>query len=266
MQARDVQLLLAKSNYYSGAIDGDLGPKTRRGIEIVESNGGHDWSRWSERRRMVAAAQAILAAMGYEPGAIDGLFGHNTREALTAFHTEQATGAKPVLARVPQAPVPGAAHVWPRQADMERVFGARGSSEATAGQCNLPFPFIIAWNTSQRVSRFSCHRKVAGAFTRIFADAARHYGEARFRQLRLDRFGGCFNDRAMRGGTRPSTHAYGVAVDLDPENNQLRWGRDRAAFARSDYDPFWKIVEAAGLVPLGRVANMDWMHFQAARL
>ena len=266
MQVRDIQGLLARANYYSGAIDGDLGPQTRRGIEIVGRNGGHDWSGWSQKRRMVAAGQAILAAMGYEPGAIDGLFGHNTREALTAFQTEQATGARPVIERAAQRSEPTASVVWPRQADMERVFGRRGSSEATAGQCDLPFPFVIAWNTTQRVSRFACHRKVAGTFTRVFADAARHYGEARFRQLRLDRFGGCFNDRAMRGGTRPSTHSYGAAVDLDPENNQLRWGRDRAAFARSDYDAFWSIVEAAGLVPLGRVANMDWMHFQAARL
>lgn len=266
MQPKDIQQLLSKAKYYTGAIDGDLGPATRRGIEIVERNAGGWPGDWSDQRRMIAAGQTILAAMGYEPGVIDGLWGHNTREALTAFNTEQITGKRPVIERNPVSGEPTESVVWPRQADMQRVFGAPGSSEATAGQCDLPFPFIIAWNTSQRVNRFACHRKVAGTFTRVFADAAKHYGEARFRQLRLDRFGGCYNNRAMRGGTRPSTHAYGAAVDLDPENNQLRWGRDRASFARPEYDAFWKIIEAAGLVSLGRVANMDWMHFQAARL
>ena len=265
MQVRDIQQLLAKANYYSGAIDGDPGPATWRGIQTVERNAG-GWPRnWSDRRRMIAAGQTILAAMGYEPGAIDGLWGHNTREALTTFQTEHITGNRPVIERTPEREAPKQSVVWPRQADMPRVFGPPGSSDATAGQCNLPFPFIIAWNTSQRVSRFACHRLVAGAFTRVFADAARHYGEAEFRRLRLDRFGGCFNNRAMRGGTRPSTHAFGVAVDLDPENNQLRWGRDRATFARPEYEPFWRIVESEGLVSLGRVANFDWMHFQAAR-
>lgn len=265
MQVRDAQQLFAKANYYKGAIDGDRGPATLRAIDIIERNAG-GWPRWSDQRRMVAAAQVVLDAMGYEPGVIDGLFGHNTREALTAFQTEHATGVRPTVERTPQAPEPGSAVVWPRQREMESFFGPRGARDATAGQCDLPFPFIIAWNTSQRVSRFSCHARVATAFTSIFAEAAQHYGEVQFRRLRLDRFGGCFNDRAMRGGSQPSTHAFGAAVDLDPENNQLRWGRDRAAFARNDYDPFWAIVEAHGLVSLGRVANMDWMHFQAARL
>jgi len=55
-------------------------------------------------------------------------------------------------------------------------------------------------------------------------------------------------------------------VDLDPGRNQLKWGRDRAVFARPEYEPFWQIVESEGLVSLGRAKNFDWMHFQAARL
>ncbi len=61
-------------------------------------------------------------------------------------------------------------------------------------------------------------------------------------------------------------HAWGIAVDLDPERNPLRWGRDRASFAASAYEPFWTIVEAAGAPSLGRACNRDWMHFQFGRL
>ena len=126
----------------------------------------------------------------------------------------------------------------------------------------MPFPFVIAWDASQRIETFACHRDVADQLTSIFAEAARRYGEKEFRRLRLDRFGGCFNHRQMRGGSRLSTHSWGVAVDLDPERNQLKWGRDRAAFAAPAYEPFWAIVEDHGAVSLGRVRNFDWMHFQ----
>ena len=266
MQVRDAQVLLAKAGYYQGAIDGDAGPMTQRAVARVEQNGPHDWAGWPLSRRLIAAGQAILAAMGYEPGAIDGYWGPNTREALTDFQTEQVTGKRPELEREPKKEAPPASIDFPRQRDMEVFYGPAGSAAATAGRCELPIPFVIAWNKDQRVTGFSCHRKVAAPMTAIFAEAVQHYGEDRYRRLRLDLFGGCFNDRNMRGGSRKSTHAYGAAVDLDPEHNRLRWSADRAAFARSDYDAFWKIVEGYGGVSLGRAADMDWMHFQFARL
>jgi hypothetical protein len=61
-------------------------------------------------------------------------------------------------------------------------------------------------------------------------------------------------------------HAYGVAIDFDSEHNQMRWGSDRARFAKSDYDAWWGYWEEAGWVSLGRERNYDWMHVQATRL
>jgi peptidoglycan hydrolase-like protein with peptidoglycan-binding domain len=266
MNVQDVQALLAQARYYRGRIDGDLGAATRRAIDIVRRNGGFDWAAWPEARQAVAAGQVILAAQGFEPGGIDGLAGHNTREALRGWRYAQANDTREVIDRVERAAPPPGAGRWPRHAEIEQRFGRAGGVEATAGTCVLPFPFPIAWNLVESVAHFSCHRSVAAAFQSVFAEAARHYGEAEYRRLRLDLYGGCFNNRNMRGGTRKSTHAYGAAVDLDPERNQLRWGRDRAAFARPEFNAFWSIVEAQGLVSLGRAADMDWMHFQAVRL
>ena len=67
----------------------------------------------------------------------------------------------------------------------------------------------------------------------------------------------------MRGSsTTTSTHAWGVAVDVDPERNQLRWDKSRAKLALPEYEPWWKIVESYGATSLGRRRNYDWMHFQ----
>ena len=99
----------------------------------------------------------------------------------------------------------------------------------------------------------------------VLTRVLQHYGYERIKELRLDRWGGCYNERKKRGGTEWSTHAWGIAMDYDPERNRLTWGRDRAAFARPEYDRWWGFWEEEGWVSLGRVANFDWMHVQAAR-
>lgn len=154
----------------------------------------------------------------------------------------------------------------PRERDVPQVFGPAAGAACTAGRCILPFAFPLAWDEAQKVQSFACHTLVASHLTSIFAQAATQYGEADFRRLRLDRFGGCFNHRAKRGGASLSMHSWGIAVDLDPLRNQLRWTHDRASFAGPDYLAFWKIVEAHGAISLGRVRDFDWMHFQFAAL
>lgn len=155
---------------------------------------------------------------------------------------------------------------WPTQAQVRQFYSEPGSPACTAGMVNLAYPMRVAWDKSQIIRRFRCHEKVAGTFERVFSRALDAYGLAEIQRLGLDLFGGCYNFRPMRGGNNWSMHSWGIAVDLDPERNQLKWGRDKAAFAKTEYVPFWKIVEDEGLVSLGRVKNFDWMHFQAARL
>ena len=164
------------------------------------------------------------------------------------------------------APVSATLTAWPRQDAVAAFYGPAGGAACTAGRCVLPFAFPLAWDDSQKVTQFSCHAKVAAPLTAIFAQAAAHYGEDGFRRLRLDRFGGCYSYRPMRGGTSLSMHSWGIAVDLDPINNQLRWGNGRASFALPEYAPFWAIVESAGATSLGRAKNYDWMHFQFATI
>ncbi|HRO14754.1 MAG TPA: peptidoglycan-binding domain-containing protein [Paracoccus sp. (in: a-proteobacteria)] len=252
MSVADVQGLLASTGYYRGAIDGDDGPATWAAVGIIERNAGQGRDGWSRARRLIAAAQVVLAAQGHEPGFAGGYAGANTQEALTAWRSAQVDVSASVE-RAPAAAVmaPTAGAGWPLQRDMEGFFGPAGGPACTNGRCELPFPFLIDWNDGERVTGFRCHEKVAARLTAIFADAAQHFGEAEFRRLRLDRWGGCFNHRRMRGGEALSVHAWGAAVDLDPSRNQLRWGVDRAAFARPEYAPWWRIVMARGAVPAG---------------
>lgn len=196
----------------------------------------------------VKEAQRLLGTV------VDGDFGQNDLAAVKAL--------------LPDEPEPDPAPVtaWPEQSAVAAFYGPAGATACTAGKVVLPFAFPLAWDDSQQITRFSCHEKVAAPLMSIFSAAAAHFGEAEFRRLKLDRFGGCYNYRVMRGGTSLSMHAWGIAVDLDPINNQLRWGKDRAAFARPEYNAWWQIVEAHGARSLGRAQNRDWMHIQFTQL
>lgn len=275
MDHRSAQMVLASTNYYKGAIDGDIGPATMSAVRAIERNSPINTSGWTDARRVIGAVQRVLDMRGYEPGLIDGYAGHNTQEALTTWLGDRVGSDSEVRRdREPPALVETVIRVrssveqlrYPVQADLENFYGPRGSAAATRGKVTLPIPFYLSWNVEERITGFSCHEKVAVPFQRIFEEAVRHYGESEYRRLRLDLYGGCFNNRAMRGGSKASTHAYGVAIDLDPERNQLRWDDKRASFAKPEYIPFWNIVVSHGATPAGYAWNGDWMHFQFARL
>lgn len=246
--------------------DGKIGPRTLAAARAALSAARVSTNGWTDQRIVYGGAQALLAAAGREPGHIDGHWGHNSQNAFDAW--DDARAGRPALV-LDRTPAPGQADggaQWPTQANMESFYGPAGGPRCTAGTVRFPFAHKLAWNTSDQVNTFRCNELIAPAFQAVFDEAAKHYGEAEYRRLRLDLFGGCFNNRNMRGGSRKSTHAYGAAIDLDPEQNQLKWGRDRASFARPEFLPFWRIVEAQGLVSLGRIRDFDWMHFQGARL
>lgn len=269
MNIADVQRLLAEANYYHGAIDGDAGPLTMAAVAVIERNGSEaGFSSWPKARRLVRAGQAVLRAQGFPVGDLDGWMGPQTTEALTQWRSERA-GTSWTMDRTP-ADASGLSHPaqlnWPRQKDVREFFGPAGGAACTAGVVELPFPFVIAWNKSQSVSRFYCHEKVAEPLTWIFAEAHRSLGAERMQDMGLDLYGGCFANRPMRGGAATSMHAWGIATDLDPEHNQLRWGADRARFAKPEYRDWWQIVMQAGAVPAGYAWGKDWMHFQFARL
>ncbi len=127
---------------------------------------------------------------------------------------------------------------------------------------NLPYPMKLAWAPETTVTRMRCHRLLAATFLKIFQEILTHYGQAEISRLRIDRFGGCFENRDVRNGTQKSKHAWGIAIDLDPDNNQLRWGHDRATFAKPEYKPMIDIFYRNGFINLGVEKNFDWMHFE----
>ncbi len=144
----------------------------------------------------------------------------------------------------------------------KEIIAKYGQPGENLDYCNLPFAMKLAWDPHVEIKRFKCHVLVKSNLENIFKDVLDYYGIMAIEQLGLDKFGGCFNIRPRRGGIKLSVHSWGLAVDIDPERNQLKWGSDKAQLAKPEYKPFWQIVEKYGGISLGKTKNYDWMHFQ----
>jgi len=126
----------------------------------------------------------------------------------------------------------------------------------------LPYPMRLAWDKDTVVTKMRCHNLVAGKFIKVFSQILNHYGLEKIKELGIDLYGGCFNYRKMRGGSDWSRHSWGVAIDLDPERNQLKETKKTARFARPEYKPMIDIFYANGFVSLGVEKDYDWMHWE----
>jgi hypothetical protein len=97
---------------------------------------------------------------------------------------------------------------------------------------NLPYPMRLSWDKNVKVNKIQCHKLVADKLSKIFEEILLAYGYDKIVELGIDLYGGCFNFRAMRGGTAPSRHSWGIAIDLDPERNQLKTQWKNAQFSK----------------------------------
>lgn len=136
-------------------------------------------------------------------------------------------------------------------AGIEEAFGPPGGPEASAGRVRFPVPLRLSW-VDQRVGSFSCHALVAAPFQRVFD---RIYAEGLWHHL--ETFGGCYNFRKISGSSKYSTHAWGIAVDLNAHlpKNQVKIPPRIVA-----------IFEDEGFTWGGdwKGASFDPMHFQYA--
>lgn len=232
--------------------------------------------------------QSRLTAHGYPVGPIDGVVGVLTIAALKAFQaarglavTGTADEGTVAALRTPSSRIPDDVakvvgdrdtdppvfdHVnnaWPRQSGVPGFYGAVGANQT---RVQVPWDMVLAWNTSARIRSITLHKKVAASAERVMNHIADIYSAAEIRDLGLHKFGGSLNVRRIRGGSRYSMHSWGIAIDFDPERNQLKWKQPVARLSHDDAVPFWRAWEAEGWLSLGRARNYDWMHVQAARL
>ena len=217
--------------------------------------------------------QSILQQMFLYFGAIDGLVGRKTINAIK--QAKELYGLEVNAKLTTQfLELFGISAIQDRE-DLKLPFDTTADLISHYGTVNkisyydlvkakLPYPMKLAWNTKIQISKFACHKEAKDDIERLFKEVLDHYGIDRIKELKLDLFGGCYNKRKIRGGNRWSTHAFGIAIDLAPQFNQLHWKEDKAIFAKPEYDKFWEIVYRNNFYSLGKEKGYDFQHIQRA--
>ena len=116
--------------------------------------------------------------------------------------------------------------------------------------------WLRLYDTEQKVKSIYCHAKVADSLLRALQAAYEQHPDV------VRRYFGCHVARKMRGGTKPSTHAYGAAIDLAATTNA-----NRSNWPLQSSMPIEVMEEFAkeGWVSAGAVWGRDAMHFQATK-
>ena len=146
------------------------------------------------------------------------------------------------------------------QEDKFRIYGTPGHKNLV--MIESPFPLVIAWDLGITINGFNAHKDIKDNLEAALNCLLDHYGLEEIQRLKIDHFGGCYNYRRMRGGSKWSSHAWGIAIDLYPTKNGLRTKAPKAAFSHSDYDALHRIMEEHNFINYGKEKGYDWMHFE----
>lgn len=149
---------------------------------------------------------------------------------------------------------------WPRpdRASVEAFFGKPGN-EANLVSFDFPYPMYYE---GKRALKSRCHFLVKDSLLRVLGAIGKSFGENRGVMEEAEDYGGIYNYRPKRGGSSLSLHSWGIAIDLDADDNGFRdsWP------LRSDMPLV--IMEAfakEGWTAAGAFWGYDAMHFQATR-
>ena len=145
---------------------------------------------------------------------------------------------------------------WPKSDpdSLTRFFGKPGNE---SNLINLDVKGLGMYYDGARVKTIRCHQKVGDSLHRVLTEISQGTDADILKE-----YAGCYNFRAMRGGTKLSCHAWGIAIDLAPDSNgNLTPWPKIATMPITVMESFAR----AGMLSGGAVWGRDSMHFQATQ-
>lgn len=153
--------------------------------------------------------------------------------------------------------------MWPKQSACAAFYGDPRSTEFKKNLVTIAVPWACttAWD-GKPYNKLQIHKKCADSLQRVLLaiwDAAGR-DQAKIDEWGMNKCGGTYAFRSMRGGKSLSIHSYGAAIDWDPTRNAL--GDSTPHLAKCA--PVIKAFKDEGWVWGGDWRKADGMHFQAA--
>jgi hypothetical protein len=141
------------------------------------------------------------------------------------------------------------------QASLTKAYGAAGDEK---NLIDLKVAGLGIKYEGKPVSTLRCNRQVSNSLLVVLL-ALSKFKEG---QEALAEYAGCYNNRLMRGGSLPSLHARGAAIDLMPNTN-----RNKQSWPASANMPFsvMEVFARHGWLPAGAFWGRDAMHFQKTK-
>lgn len=83
------------------------------------------------------------------------------------------------------------------------------------GYVALPVPLMLSYDHTKTITHFRCHKLLVDKLENVFNEI-----KTQGLDPELFSFGGCFSFRPQRTGAKLSAHSWGIAIDLNCENNR----------------------------------------------
>ena len=144
---------------------------------------------------------------------------------------------------------------WPRPSQ-ESLQGFYGSPGDESKLVSVNVEGLGLRYDGKPVKSIRCHDKVADSLKRVLVALSKTHPDI------LAQYAGVYNNRTMRGGSLPSLHARGAAIDLAADTNRLSQSWPVSATMPLE------VMEAfarEGWVAAGAFWGRDAMHFQATQ-
>lgn len=209
--------------------------------------------------------QKALCYEGY-PVDQDGIRGSQTEAAINAYVASQSVSQGGFVGK--PAPPSGDLPADTTSA-LTAYYGAPSKDFPHLTTIELPYAMVLSWETETIVEKISVHQKAAPSLLAILRDILKEFGTDGIIEHGLHLYGGCYNHRKMRGGPDWSRHAWGIAIDINPDDNGLRtpWQEDKIGqpgFATMPVKAI-EIFEEHGWKAYARSIGRDAMHFQRSQ-
>lgn len=159
---------------------------------------------------------------------------------------------------------------WPKYTELEQFYGkfklgadgypTESWKKEFLTKIKPPYPMVLAWDTTKQVKSITCHKLIAESLSRILQQIKDKCYKSYMSRVNL--FGGVYEFRRVSGSAKLSLHAYGAAIDLDPERNGRGIPYDGGFNMISPV--VVDIFRSEGWKWGGDFINPDCMHFEAA--